>query len=142
MITFLVILGLLFLAGILNHIFSFLQWYLAVNVGINISLMKLLRLRRQGIPANRILENLVKAKHFGLEVDWDQLQKHHETGGDLYNVVDGMVKGRQYGLHIPFHRAADADLQKIDIPKAISIIANHRGLEKQNLHPPQKAWTY
>ncbi len=129
LLTFLVILGILVIGGILNYLFSFLQWYMAVNTGIKISLGRLLRLRRQGVPANRILENLVKAKHFNLDVGWEQLQNHHEAGGDLYNVIDGMVKGRQYGLDIPFERAASADLQKIDIPKAVMIIAEHRGLE-------------
>jgi uncharacterized protein YqfA (UPF0365 family) len=123
----------LLLAAVLNYLFSFLQWYLAVNAGINISLMKLFKMRRQGIPAHQILENLVKAKHFGLDINWEQLQKHNQAGGNLYNVVDGMVRGKQFGLKIPFQRAVNADLQKIDIQKAVNIIAEYRGLEKRKL---------
>ena len=132
MLTFVVIFAVLAVAGILNYLFSFLQWYMAVNAGIHISLLRLFRLRRQGIPANRILENLEKAKHFNLDVTWDQLQKHNQSGGNIYNVIDGMVKGKLYGLRIPFERAAKADLQHIDISEAVSIIASHKNLKKSD----------
>lgn len=103
---------------------------MAVNAGIKISLTRLFRMRRKGIPVNIILDNLVKAKHFNLPVSWDQLHKHHERGGDLYNVMDGMVRGKLYGFNITFERAALADLQKINIPEAVEIIARYRGLNK------------
>jgi uncharacterized protein YqfA (UPF0365 family) len=135
LILFFLVLAIVVLAGIINYLFSFLQWYLAVNAGIKISLTQLFIMRRKGIAVNRILDNLVKAKHFNLPVSWEQLQKHHEKGGDLYNVMDGMVRGKMYGLNITFERAALADLQKINIPDGVEIIARHRGLHKQNVYP-------
>jgi hypothetical protein len=49
--------------------------------------------------------------------------------------MDGMVRGKMYGLNITFERAALADLQKINIPDGVEIIARHRGLHKQNVYP-------
>jgi uncharacterized protein YqfA (UPF0365 family) len=129
-ISFLVILAIIILAGILNYIFSFLQWYMATSAGIKISLAQLFKMKRRGIPVNRILDNLVKARYFNLPVSWDHLQKLHENGGDLYNVTDGMVKGKLYGINITFERAVQADQQKINIPEAVEIIARYRGLNK------------
>jgi uncharacterized protein YqfA (UPF0365 family) len=68
LILFFLVLAIVVLAGIINYLFSFLQWYLAVNAGIKISLTQLFIMRRKGIAVNRILDNLVKAKHFNLPV--------------------------------------------------------------------------
>lgn len=141
LISFFLILAIVVLAGILNYIFSFLQWYLAVNAGIKISLTQLFKMRRKGIAVNRILDNLVKAKYFNMEVSWEELQKHHENGGDIYNVMDGMVRGKMYGLNITFERAALADLQKINIPKSVEIIARHRGLSQTTVYAGKRNQT-
>jgi uncharacterized protein YqfA (UPF0365 family) len=126
--TFLVILGILILAGVLNHLFSFLQWYMAVNSGIKISLGQLFRMRKKGMPVNVLLDNLIKARQFNIDVTIEQLYLHHKKGGDVYNLVDGLVRARRYGLLIPFDRARKADLMKIRLPEAVDIIAQNRGL--------------
>lgn len=126
--TFVVILGILIVAGVLNYLFSFLQWYMAVQSGIKISLGQLFRMRRQGMPVNVLLDNLIKARQFGIDVTIEQLYLHHKKGGDVYNLVDGLVRARRYGLIIPLERARKADLMKIRLPEAVDIIARNRGL--------------
>ncbi|MBN2172605.1 MAG: flotillin-like FloA family protein [Bacteroidales bacterium] len=130
LISFFIILSIMVLAGILNYLFSFLQWYMAINSGIKISLNQLLIMRRKGMPVNTIMDNLIKARHFGVEVELEQLYEHHKKGGDIYNLIDGLVKAKKYGLEVTLERAQKADLQKIKISDAVEQIAEERGLKR------------
>jgi uncharacterized protein YqfA (UPF0365 family) len=129
LLSFLLILGLLLFAGILNYLFSFLQWYMAVQSGIKITLLQLFRMRRKGMPVNALLDNLIKAKQFNIPVTIDQLYAHHQRGGDVYNLIDGLVRARKYGLNVSLEKARNADLQNIKLTEAVEKIAKHRGLK-------------
>jgi uncharacterized protein YqfA (UPF0365 family) len=131
LMSFMFILGILVIAGMLNYLFSFLQWYMAVNAGINITLLQLGRMRRKGLPVNSIMDNLIKARHFGIDISMEQLIEHHRKGGDVYNLVDGLVRAKKYGLNVTLARAQKADLQKIRIIDAVDQIAETRGLKSQ-----------
>jgi uncharacterized protein YqfA (UPF0365 family) len=103
--SFFFILGILVLASIFNYLFSFLQWYMAVNAGIKIALGRLFAMRRKGYPVNVLMDNLIKAKQFNIPVDLEQLYEHHQKGGDVYNLIDGMARAKKYGLIIPLEKA-------------------------------------
>lgn len=118
-ITFIVLFGLILLAGVFAYFIPVIHWYIASQEGIRISIFEMIRLRLKGYPLEEMLDNLVRAKRSGIEVSANELKTHYLRGGDLNNVISGMILARERNIRLDKKKAFAADLKRIDLVKGI-----------------------
>ena len=94
-------------------------WFAATISGVRISLMELLFMRLRRIPVKEIVEGLIVSTKGGLSLSRDQLEAFALSGGNVRNVVNGMVAAKRAGFPLSFQNAVKADAQGLDILNSI-----------------------
>jgi uncharacterized protein YqfA (UPF0365 family) len=118
-ITFIAVFGLIILAAVFAYFFPVVHWYIASQEGIRISVFQLAKLRMQGYPLDELLDNLIKAKRSRLNISLDEIKAHYENGGNINNVVNGLIMAKEHDIPLDKRQAFMADLKKIDLVSGI-----------------------
>lgn len=94
-------------------------WFTATAQGVKISIAELLLMRWRKVPVNDMLNALIISNKEGLQITSKQLQFHYLAGGDILNVVNGLVAAKKAEIEIPFDKVSRANIKGVDIVKAI-----------------------
>jgi uncharacterized protein YqfA (UPF0365 family) len=79
--------------------------------------MEIAFIRMRNVPVNKILTELIKAHKSGLSLKLIEIEGCHLSGGDVKNVVDGLIYANAKNIELTFKEASLLDLQKRDIIK-------------------------
>ena len=88
---------------------------MALVSGVRISLVELFLMRIRKLPVHDLVVSIIVAAKGGVIVDRNALQAHAMAGGDVKNVIEGMVRAKHLGLKLPFKKACEADFRGIDL---------------------------
>jgi uncharacterized protein YqfA (UPF0365 family) len=116
-----VIIGLLALIAI----FIFLYfvpvgtWFAAILSGVKITLLELFLMRLRKSPVTEIVNGLILSAKADLILSRKQLESHAKAGGNILNVVMGMISAKKAGINLPFEKAAALDFRGIKISEEI-----------------------
>lgn len=88
-----------------------LRLYIAARAtGVNIKIKTLMGMKLRKTPANIIVFAFVKASMAGIDITPDMLEMHYLAGGDVNNVVDGLIIASKNGVPLVFKTASALDL--------------------------------
>ena len=125
--TSILILILLFL-----YYVPFLLWLATKSSGVEFGLIELILMRLRKVPPALIVKSLITAKEAGVSgVDKHILEAHFLAGGNITNVIQGLIAAKKAGLKLTVQKACKADLSGIDIVEAAETVAkkHHSGNE-------------
>lgn len=94
-------------------------WFAARVSGVEISLLQLLLMRFRKTPPALIVRALIEARKGGVSVDAILLETHYLAGGNVANLVHGLVAAKAAGLSLSYKKAAAAELAGIDLLKSV-----------------------
>jgi uncharacterized protein YqfA (UPF0365 family) len=97
---------------------------MASQADLRISLLKLIQLRFKGYPLDILIDNMIKIKDHKLPFSLEELLVHYDNGGNIDNLIKGMVVARQHNISLSKNAAIKADLNKIDIESGIKEMAS------------------
>jgi uncharacterized protein YqfA (UPF0365 family) len=97
------------------YYFSPGYWMAAMVSGVKITFIELFLMRVRKLPVHDLVTSIIVAAKGGVIVDRDALQAHTLAGGDVNNVVNGMVRAKHLGLELSFKKACEADFRGIDL---------------------------
>lgn len=130
----------LVLLGIIVAIFLLgggMLWTRAMFSRVKISWWHIMYLRFKHIPQELIVETMIKASEAGIRLTTAEMESHFLAGGDIANVVDALIAARNADhelsedlkLNLTFAIAANIDLAKFDVLKAVEEATHFRVLE-------------
>jgi uncharacterized protein YqfA (UPF0365 family) len=116
-----VIIGFFILIAIFIFLYFFPvgTWFAAILSGVRISLLELFLMRLRKAPVPEIVNGLILSAKAGVVLDRDQLEAHAKAGGNILNVVMGMISAKIAGINLPFEKAAALDFKGIKISEVI-----------------------
>jgi len=113
----------------LLYFIPFGAYFKATLSGLEIGLMELFLMRMRKVPAMRIVELLIMADKAGVKISREHLEMQYLAGGDIGNLVAGIIAARKAGLQLEFKRAAAANLAGIDILDAVKKKLDNQDVE-------------
>ncbi len=90
-------------------------WIRALLSGVRLSPIQILLMRLRKNPANLILSEMIKISNENLEVSRDDLEALHMAGGNITNVVDGLLYAKANSIKLDFVEASKLDSRKHNI---------------------------
>ena len=69
----------------------FMLWISALASDVRVSPMRLIQMRLRRVRPDLVVNPLIQATKAGLDINIDQLEKHHLAGGNAKNVVEAMI---------------------------------------------------
>lgn len=66
-------------------------WFTAILSGVNISLIQLVFMRFRKVPPQIIVSAMIKGVKGSIPIEQDDLEAHYLAGGNIDNVVDGLI---------------------------------------------------
>lgn len=90
-------------------------WLKALLSGVRITPTQIVLMRLRNNPVNRIVTELIKAAKGGIIISRDELEACHMAGGNVSNVVDGLIYAKANEIDIDVKTAMKLDLQKHNI---------------------------
>ncbi|MBN1969659.1 MAG: flotillin-like FloA family protein [Candidatus Delongbacteria bacterium] len=110
-----VLLMIIVLLATIWMIFVGIFWLKALLSGISITPTQIIFMRIRNTPVNLILTEQIKAAKAGVLINRDDLEACHLTGGNVKNVVGGLIFSKATGIDLSVKEAMQLDLQKHDI---------------------------
>lgn len=95
----------------------------------HLSAGKLRSLKMRDLPYKLITEWYIYAKKAGINLTCDDLEVHYSTGGNLKNVVNGLVYSKDACVELSFDTAKTLDLQGRDIKEILEDCIKVRQIE-------------
>ncbi|MBR4328999.1 MAG: flotillin-like protein FloA [Candidatus Riflebacteria bacterium] len=117
----LIIVGLLFLFGIISYFFPFGLWLSAWASGLSVSPFKLIAMRIRKINPYDIITPAIMLDKAGIKVDLDNLESHYLAGGRVGNVAAALIAAQKAGINLGFKQATAIDLAGRDVRDAVSL---------------------
>jgi uncharacterized protein YqfA (UPF0365 family) len=110
----------LFLASFLvlllcYYLLFFRFWLRAMLSGVHLSQSEIIFMRLRRTPVDLIISELIKAAKSGVSVTRDQLEVIHLSGGNVSNVVAGLIYAKSREISLSFSEASKLDQQKLDL---------------------------
>ncbi len=116
--TFITILTIVVLLFILYYV-PILLWFVARLSGVKINLLTLTFMRFRNVPPALIVKSLIEVNKAGLKgIDKKVLEAHYLAGGNIENVVHGMIIAKNNGMALTMEKACKDDLAGIDLTDA------------------------
>ncbi len=110
----------------------FLLWLASKSSGLKFGLLELIFMRLRNIPPALIVKSLIAANEEGLSgIDKNILEAHYLAGGNVTNVIQGLIAAKKTGLHLTVEKACKADLSGIDLIEATEAVAQKRNSGKK-----------
>jgi len=101
-------------------LFSFVPfgiWLSARISGVKISLLELIYMKMRRIAPSPIVRSMIMAAKAGIEIDKDALEAHSLAGGNVENVVTGMIIAKNRDEQLSYKEACKFDLANKDLTK-------------------------
>lgn len=117
----LILVGLLFLFGIISYFFPFGLWLSAWASGLSVSPFKLIAMRIRKINPYDIITPAIMLDKAGIKVDLDNLESHYLAGGRVGNVAAALIAAQKAGINLGFKQATAIDLAGRDVRDAVSL---------------------
>lgn len=117
---------------VLSVFFSFVPvglWIAAAAAGVRIGLGTLIGMRFRRVPAQRVIDPLIKAHKAGLDVSTDKFEAHYLAGGNVDRVVNALIAAHRAGIDLTFERAVAIDLAGRNVLEAVQMSVNPRVIE-------------
>ncbi|TAJ14552.1 hypothetical protein DMA11_05105 [Marinilabiliaceae bacterium JC017] len=92
-------------------------WLKALLSGIRITPLHILMMRLRGTPVSLVLNELIKAVKSGIVIDINELEACTLGGGNLKNVVDGLIYAKHKGIEFTIKDAMQIDIERRDVVK-------------------------
>jgi len=126
--TFLLTIVASFVGGILILYFiPFGLWFSALLSGVKISLLRLIFMKLRKVSAREIVSGLIVATKGGIAINTDYLEAHYLAGGDVNNVVCGLVAAKKSGLNLTIQKACSSDLKGINLVEVVNKACELKG---------------
>lgn len=140
-ITFILVFGIILIAGLFTYFVPVLHWYIASHAGVRITLAELIRLRINRQPIDAIVDATIRSKHYDLKITKDQVITLAGEGHNVVNIVNGLLAARKHGIILTYEEALEADRRGIDIERGIDAIRmkkTEEAKQRKRNHPTLK----
>lgn len=119
-LAYLIIVGVsIFGFYILIAFIPFGTWITARVSGVRITLLDLIYMKVRRIATAPIVKCMIMAAKAGIDIQKDALEAHSMSGGNVENVVTGMIIARNKNKSLSFNKACKMDLAGKDLSKEI-----------------------
>jgi len=118
--TYLIVIG-VFIFGfyVLYFFVPFGIWFTAQISGVRISLLDLIDMKIRRVAPSPIVRSLIMAAKAGIEIQKDALEAHSMAGGNVENVMTGLIIAKNKDKNLSFKEACKLDLARKDLIKEI-----------------------
>jgi uncharacterized protein YqfA (UPF0365 family) len=90
-------------------------WFRAMISGVQISITEIIFMKWRKVPVKEVVNALIVAHSDGLKINSEDLEKHAISGGNVQNVVNGMIYAKRLGIDLTLKNAIKADAMGLDI---------------------------
>lgn len=120
-LTYLLFIG-VFLFGlyILIYFVPFRLWVTAIFSGVRVSLLDLIYMKLRRVAPAPVVRAMIMAAKAGIVIQVDALEAHSMAGGNVENVVTGMIIAKKKSVQLSFKEACQMDLDRKDLKKEFS----------------------
>ena len=115
-----IILVAIFAFILLGVFFYFLKvWVRALMSGARVSVASLVGMKLRRVPPSLIVDARIRLIKAGLNLSTDLLEAHYLAGGNVINVVQGLIAADKANIDLGFQKAAAIDLAGRDVYEAV-----------------------
>lgn len=105
---------------LLGIFFYFLKvWVRALMSGARVSVSALVGMKLRRVPPTLIVDARIRLIKAGLSLSTDMLEAHYLAGGDVINVVNGLIAADKASIALDFKKAAAINLAGRDLYDAV-----------------------
>ena len=105
---------------LLGIFFYFLKvWVRALMSGARVSVASLVGMKLRRVPPSLIVDARIRLIKAGLSLSTDMLEAHYLAGGDVINVVNGLIAADKASIELDFKQAAAINLAGRDLYDAV-----------------------
>ena len=94
-------------------------WFTALVSGVRVTIPELILMRVRKTPPALIVQAMIVLRKGGVAIGRNQLETHYLAGGNLENVVSGLVAANKIGLKLTFEKACASDFKGINLLDAV-----------------------
>ncbi len=109
------------LIGLIFWLVPVRLWIKALASGVKVGLMNLIGMRLRLVNPHHIVDPLIEAVQANAQVTVNQLETHLLAGGNVKNVVAGLISARNAGIPLTFAQAAAIDLAGRNVRRAVNM---------------------
>ena len=120
MITIIAVIAFLLVVMSTLYFFPVRIWLKARISGVWVSLHDMKTMRRKKVPEDIIIRALVIGRKEKILLYPDQLIGHYLAGGDLDNLVNGLIAAKNAGKKIRFEKLCAADFNNVNLAEAVN----------------------
>jgi len=105
---------------ILGVFFYFIKvWVRALMSGARVPILSLVGMKLRHVPPLLIVDARIRLIKAGLTLATDPLEAHYLAGGDVINVVNGLIAADKASIPLTFQQAAAINLAGRDVQEAV-----------------------
>ena len=105
---------------ILGVFFYFIKvWVRALMSGARVPILSLVGMKLRRVPPTLIVDARIRVIKAGLTLSSDLIEAHYLAGGDVINVVNGLIAADKAGIELTFQQAAAINLAGRDVQEAV-----------------------
>jgi len=105
---------------ILGVFFYFIKvWVRALMSGARVPILSLVGMKLRHVPPLLIVDARIRLIKAGLTLETDPLEAHYLAGGDVINVVNGLIAADKASIALTFQQAAAINLAGRDVQEAV-----------------------
>lgn len=105
---------------ILGVFFYFLKvWVRALMSGARVPILALVGMKLRRVPPSLIVDARIRLTKAGLALSTDLIEAHYLAGGNVINVVQGLIAADKANIDLSFQKAAAIDLAGRDVYEAV-----------------------
>ncbi len=105
---------------LLGIFFYFLKvWVRALMSGARVSITSLVGMKLRRVPPSLIVDARIRLIKAGLDLSTDIIEAHYLAGGNVINVVQGLIAADKANIDLSFQKAAAIDLAGRDVYEAV-----------------------
>jgi len=90
-------------------------WLQALLSGVRVTNSEILFMIIRKTPVKILIRELIKSHKAGILLRKDDLEAIHLAGGNIVNIVDGLIFAKNNGIEMDFDEAVSLDVQKKDL---------------------------
>lgn len=94
-------------------------WLKAMLHGVKISLLELILMRYRKVPTLLIVDNLITVNYVELDISRQDLETLYISGGDVENVVHGMIHAIENDIPLSFKDACSLDKKGYNVTEMV-----------------------
>ena len=115
----LIIAGIFVLIVIWTILYFFRLWIRALVSKASVTFSTLIGMKLRRVPPELIVDARIRVVQAGIEIPINQLEAHYLAGGNVINVVQGLIAAEKANLNLVFKKAAAIDLAGRDVHDAV-----------------------